>query len=101
MPGWGRHSLPEMLLAQQISAHEYSITSYSLQRMSAFDLQRIEISFVLDFLLSYSLAATVLGTPMKHVVVENYALVFDLVVLHLHMRNSYGSLVMVCNEFAS
>ena len=69
--------------------------------MLAFDLQRIEISFVLDFLLSYSLAAVVLRTPMKHIVVENYALVFDLAVLHLHMRNSHGSLVMVCNELAS
>ena len=38
---------------------------------------------------------------MKHTVVENYALVLDLVVLHLHMRNSHGSLVLVCNELAS
>ena len=38
---------------------------------------------------------------MKQIVVENSALVFDLIVLHLHMRNSHGSLVLVCNELAS
>ena len=59
--------------------------------MSAFDLQRIEISFVLDFFLFDSLAAAILGTHVKHIVVENYALVLDLAVLHLHMRNSHGS----------
>ena len=69
--------------------------------MSAFDIQRIEISFVLDFLPSDSLAATILGTPVKHTIVENSALVLDLAVLHLHMRNSHGSLVLVCNELAS
>ena len=52
--------LLEMLLAQQISAHEYSPASDSLPRMSAFDLQRIEISFALDFLLFDSLVAIVL-----------------------------------------
>ena len=46
--------------------------------MSTFDLQRTENSFVLDFLLSDSLAATVLGTPMKDTAVENSALVLDL-----------------------
>ena len=69
--------------------------------MSAFDLHRIEISFVLDFLLSDFLAATVLGTNVKHIVVENSALVLDLILLHLHMRNSHGSLVLVCNRMAS
>ena len=69
--------------------------------MSAFDIQSIEIFFVLDFLLSNSHAATVLGTPMKHTVVENYALVLDLVVLHHPIRNSNGSLMLVCNELAS
>ena len=69
--------------------------------MSAIDLHRIEISFVLDFLLSYSLATTVLGTPMKNTVVENSVMVLDLAVIHLQMRNSHGSLVSVCNELAS
>ena len=69
--------------------------------MSTFDLQRIEISFPLDFLLSESLTVVVFGTPMKHTVVENYALVLDLVMLHLQMRNSHGSLVLVCNELSS
>ena len=68
--------------------------------MSAFDLQRIEISFVLDFLLSDSLAVDFLGTHVEHTIVENSALVLDLAVLHLHMRNSYGSLVLVCNGLA-
>ena len=61
----------------------------------------IEISFVLDFLLSNFLTVVVLGTPVKHTVVENSTLVLDLAVLHLHMRNSHGSLVLVCNELAS
>ena len=69
--------------------------------MSAFDLQRIEISFVSYFSLFNSLDVVVLGTPMRHIVVENSTLVLDLVVLHLHMRNSHGSLVLVCNELAS
>ena len=69
--------------------------------MSIFDFQRIEISFVLYFMLSNSLVAVVLGTLMKHSVVENSALVLDIVVLHLHMRNSHGSLVLVCNKLAS
>ena len=68
--------------------------------MSTFDLQRIEISFVLDFLLSVSLVATVLGTHVEHTIVENSALVLDPVVLHLHMRNSHGSLVLVCDGLA-
>ena len=68
--------------------------------MSTFDLQRIKISFVLDFLLSDSLSIAVLGTHVEHTVVENSALVFDLVVLHLHMRNSHGSLVLMCNGLA-
>ena len=59
--------------------------------MLAFDLQRIEISFVLDFLLSNSLVATVLGTNVEHTIVENSALVLDPAMLHLHMRNSHGS----------
>ena len=58
--------------------------------MSSFDLQMIEISFVLDFLLSDSLAIAVLGTHVKHTVVENSAVVLDLIVLHHHMRNSHG-----------
>ena len=65
--------------------------------MSAFDLQRLEISFALDFLLSNSLVVAVLGTLVKHIVV----VVLDLAVLHLHIRNSHGSLVLVCNELAS
>ena len=65
--------------------------------MSAFDLQRLEISFVLDFLLSNSLIVAVLGTLVKHIVV----VVLDLAELHLHIRNSHGSLVLVCNELAS
>ena len=68
--------------------------------MSAFVLQRIEISFVLDFFLSDSLVATVLGAHVEHTVVENSTLVLDLVVLQLHMRNSHGSLVLVCNGLA-
>ena len=74
-----------MLLAQQIFAHEYSTSSYSLLRTSAFHLQRIEISFVLDFLLSDSLTVVVLRTLVKHTVVENSALVLDVVVLHLYI----------------
>ena len=69
--------------------------------MSAFDIQRIEISFVLDFLLSDSLAAAVLRTHVEHTIVENSALVLDLAMLHLHMRNSHSSLVLVCNGLAS
>ena len=65
--------------------------------MSAFDLQRIEVSFVLDFLLFDSLAVVVLGTHVEHTVVEISALVLDFAVLHLLMRNSHGSLVLVCN----
>ena len=38
---------------------------------------------------------------MEHTVVENSALVLDLVVLHLYMRNFHDSLVLVCNELAS
>ena len=68
--------------------------------MSTFDLQRIEISFVLDFLLFDSLVAAILRTHVEHTVVENCALVLDLAVLHLHMRNSHGSLVLVCNGLA-
>ena len=34
---------------------------------------------------------------MEHTVIENSALVLDLAVLYLHMRNSRGSLVLVCN----
>ena len=68
--------------------------------MSAFDLQRIEIFFVLDFLLSNSLVVAALGTHVEHTVVENSALVLDLVVLHLYMRNSHGSLVLMCNGLA-
>ena len=89
-----------MLLAHQISTHEYLVTSYSLPLMSAFDLQRIKISFVLDFLLYDFLATVVLGTHVEHNVVENSTLVMDLAVLHLHMRNSHGSLVLVCNGLA-
>ena len=68
--------------------------------MSAFDLKRIEISFVPDFLLSDSLAAVVLGTYVEHTVVENSALILDLAVLHLYMKHSHGSLLLVCNGFA-
>ena len=68
--------------------------------MSAFDLQRIEISFVLDFLLSDSLAVAVLGTHVEHTIVENSILVLDLAMLHLHMINSHSSLVLVCNGLA-
>ena len=68
--------------------------------MSTFNLQRIKISFFLDFLLSDSLAATVLGTHVEHTIVENSALVLDPIVLHLHMRNFHGSLVLVCDGFA-
>ena len=68
--------------------------------MLAFDLHRIEISFVLDILLSDSLTVAVLGTHVEHTVVENFALVLDLAVLYLHMRNSHGSLVLVCNGLA-
>ena len=68
--------------------------------MSTFDIQRIEISLVLDFLLSDSLVSIVLGTHVEHTVVENSALVLDLAVLYLHMRNSHGSLVLVCNGLA-
>ena len=59
--------------------------------MSASDLQRNEISFVPDFLLSDFLVDVVLGTHVEHIVVENSVLVFDLAMLHLHMRNSHGS----------
>ena len=69
--------------------------------MSAFDIQRIDISFILDFLLSDSLVAAVLGTHVEHTIVENSALVLDLAMLHLHMRNSHSSLVLVCNGLAS
>ena len=69
--------------------------------MLAFDLQRIEISFVLALLLSDSLATTIFRTPVKHTVIDNSALVLDLAMLHLHIRNSHGSLVLVCNELAS
>ena len=65
--------------------------------MSAFDLQRIEISIVPDFLLSDFL---VLGTHVEHTVVENSVLVLDLDLLHLHVRNSHGSLVLVYNGLA-
>ena len=65
--------------------------------MLAFDLQRIEISFVPDFLLSDFLTVAVLGTHVEHTVVENSALVLDLAMLHLHMRKPHGSLVLVCN----
>ena len=34
---------------------------------------------------------------MEHTVVDSSAHVSDLVVLHLHMRNSHGSSVLVCN----
>ena len=51
--------LPEMLLDQQISTHECSTTSYFLPRKSTFVLQRKEISFVLDFMLSDFLVAAV------------------------------------------
>ena len=69
--------------------------------MSAFDLQRIVISFVLNFLLFDSLTTTVLGTPVKLTIIENSALVLDLAMLHLHMRNSHDYLLLVCNELAS
>ena len=65
--------------------------------MSTFDLQRVEIFFVSNFLLSDSLVAAIPGTHVEHTVVENSALVLDLAVLHLHMRNSHGSLVLVCS----
>ena len=69
--------------------------------MSAFDLQRIVILFVLDFLLFDSLTTTFLGTPVKITIVENFALVLDLAMLHLHMRNSHDYLPLVCNELES
>ena len=68
--------------------------------MSAFDLQRIEISFVLNFFLFDFLVVVVLGTHVEHTIIENYALVFDLAMLYLHMRNSHGSLELVCNGLA-
>ena len=68
--------------------------------MLAFDLQMIEISFVLDFLLSNSLVFVILGTHVEHTIVENSALVLDLAMFHLHMRNSHGFLVLVCNGLA-
>ena len=43
----------------------------------------------------------VVGTQVKHDVVENSAQVSDLVVLHLHLRNSQGFLVLLCNEMSS
>ena len=69
--------------------------------MSALDLQRIKISFVPDFLLSDSLVVVVLGTHVEHIVVENFELVLDLTLLHLHMRNSHRFLVLACSEWAS
>ena len=69
--------------------------------MSVFDLQRIEISFVTDFLLSDSLVAAAHKTHVEHTLVENSALVLDLAMIHLHMRNSHNSLVLVCNGLAS
>ena len=63
--------------------------------MSAFNLQGIEISFVLDFLLFDSLTAVVLGTDVEHTIVENSALVLGLAVLHLHIRIYHGFLVLV------
>ena len=35
---------------------------------------------------------------MKHIVVDSFAQVFGLAVLHLHMRNYHGSSVLVCSE---
>ena len=37
---------------------------------------------------------------MEHTVAENSTLALDLVVLHLHMKNCHGSLVLVCNGLA-
>ena len=36
-------------------------------------------------------------THMEHITVDSSAQVFGLVVLHLHMRNSHGSSVLVCS----
>ena len=69
--------------------------------MSTSDLQMNEISFVPYFLLSNVLTIVVLRTHVEQTVVGNSALVLDLTMLHLHMRNSHGSLVLVCNELAS
>ena len=80
-----------MLQVQPISAHEYSVASYFLPSKSTSNLQRNEISFAHDFLLSDFLVVAVLGTLVEHIVVENSELVLDLIVLLLHMRNSHGS----------
>ena len=83
-----------MLLDQQISAHECLAASYFLPRKSASILQRKEISFVPDFLLSDFLVVfvvVVVRTQVKHNVVENSAQVFDLAMLLPHMKNSHGS----------
>ena len=46
-------------------------------------------------------AAVVVGTQVRHDIAANSVHVFDLVVLLLHMRNSYGSLMLVCSEWVS
>ena len=96
--------LPKMLLDQQISARECLATSYFLPLKSTSVLQWKKISFVPDFLLSDFLVVVVIivvGTQVKHSVVEKFSQVFDLVVLLPHMRNSNGSSILVCNELAS
>ena len=96
--------LPKMLLDHQISARECLATSYFLQRKLTYVLQRKKISFVPDFLLYDFLVVIVIivvGSQVKHNVVEKFSQVFDLVVLLPHMKNSHGSSILVCNELAS
>ena len=49
------------------------------------------IFYSLTSLLLLLLLLLEVGTQVKHNIVENSAEVFDLAVLHLHMRNSHGS----------
>ena len=86
--------LPKMLLDQQISTRECSTASYFLPRKSSYVIQRKKISFVPDFLrfdFLVVIVVVVIGTQVKHNVVENSTEVFDLVMLHPHIINSHGS----------
>ena len=46
-------------------------------------------------------AVVVVRTQVRYDIAANSIQVFDLAVLLLHMRNSHGSLVLVCSEWVS
>ena len=73
---------------------EYSF--FFLPYNLAFDLQRIEISSIIDFLPSKFLASA-LRNQVEHSSDDNAELVLDLAVFHFHRTSFHGSSRQVCS----